>query len=60
MRAAETNHVVIADIRMPFLSRVLFVVKAAIAAVPAFIIPGIPGTPATEIFGGLGSNSALA
>ena len=50
---AETSKVVITDISMPFLSMVLFMVKAAIAAIPAFIIPGIPGLLAAAIFDGI-------
>lgn len=32
------NHVTITDIKMPFMSMVVFMVKAAIASIPAFII----------------------
>lgn len=32
------NSVTITDIKMPFLSMVIFMVKAAIASIPAFII----------------------
>lgn len=49
----ETNRVVITDVRMPFLSMVLFMVKAAIAAIPAFIILGVLGTLVVAIFGGI-------
>lgn len=34
----ESNHVTVVDIKMPFLSMVIFMVKWAIAAIPAFII----------------------
>ena len=43
----ESQKVVITDIKMPFLSMVFFMVKWALAAIPAFIIIGI-------IFGALG------
>lgn len=33
-----TNNVVVTDIRMPFWSIVIFMVKAAIASIPALII----------------------
>ena len=34
----NNNEVTIVDIKMPFMSMVTFMVKAAIAAIPAFII----------------------
>lgn len=35
----ETNNsITITDIKMPFMSMVIFMVKAAIASIPAFII----------------------
>jgi len=37
----NTNLVNIVDIKMPFLSMVVFMVKAAIASIPAFIILAI-------------------
>ena len=36
--AGYDNHVTVVDIRMPFLSMVVFMVKWAIAAIPALII----------------------
>jgi hypothetical protein len=53
MMNTEANQVVITDIRMPFLSMVLFMVKAAIAAIPAFMILGILGSLVVTIFGGI-------
>lgn len=53
MMNTETSQVVITDIRMPFLSMVLCMVKAAIAAIPAFIILGVLWTLVVAIFGGL-------
>jgi uncharacterized membrane protein YdjX (TVP38/TMEM64 family) len=46
----DTN-VTITDIKMPFLSMVIFMVKASIAAIPAFIILSLIGS---IIFGLLG------
>ena len=46
----DTN-VTITDIKMPFLSMVVFMVKAAIASIPAFIILSVIGS---IIFGLLG------
>jgi hypothetical protein len=55
----ETNtHVTIVDIKMPFWSLVVFMVKAAIAAIPAIIILTVLGAIVTTlfaaIFGGIG------
>lgn len=53
MNSNYENRIVIVDIKMPFISMVVFMVKAAIAAIPAFIILGVLGAVATVIFGGL-------
>lgn len=45
--------VVIIDINMEFLSMVIFMIKWAIAAIPAFIILGSLGLALTAFFGGL-------
>jgi hypothetical protein len=37
---------------MPFLSMVVFLVKAALASIPAFIILGIIGAIVAAVFGG--------
>lgn len=37
----SNNNVTITDIKMPFMSMVIFMVKAAIASIPAFIILSI-------------------
>ena len=55
----ETNtQVTIVDIKMPFWSLVVFMVKAAIAAIPAIIILTVLGAIVTTlfaaIFGGIG------
>jgi hypothetical protein len=34
----NNNQVTIVDIKMPFMSMVVFMIKAAIAAIPAFLI----------------------
>jgi len=49
------NQVVITDIRMPFGSMVVFMVKVAIAAIPAFIILTILGAIAVAVLGGIGA-----
>ena len=38
MENSSTNKVTIVDIKMPFMSMVVFMIKAAIAAIPAFLI----------------------
>ncbi len=58
MENNETNQVTIVDIKMPFLSMVVFMVKAAIASIPAFIILAIIGmifmTVLSGMMGGMG------
>ncbi len=49
------NEVVITDIKMPFWSMVVFMVKWAIAAIPAFIILAILGAVIVGFFGGAAS-----
>ncbi len=56
MENSSTNNVTIVDIKMPFMSMVVFMIKAAIAAIPAFlvlsfIITGI-SIMLSSIFGG--------
>ncbi len=46
------NEVVITDIKMPFWSMVVFMVKWAIAAIPAFIILAILGVVIAGLLGG--------
>ena len=43
MDNTNTTNVNIIDVKIPFMSMVEFMVKAAIAAIPAFIILGILG-----------------
>ncbi len=38
MENSSTNKVTIVDIKMPFMSMVVFMIKAAIAAIPAFLV----------------------
>ena len=49
----EKEEVVITDIKMPFFSMVIFMVKWVIASIPAFIILFILGTLATALLAGL-------
>ncbi|MHA7837913.1 MAG: hypothetical protein ACX98W_10680 [bacterium] len=48
------NRVVVTDIRMPFWSMVVFLVKLTIAAIPAYIILLAIGFMVFAILGGLG------
>ncbi len=43
MSEVTNSNVVITDIKLPFVSMVIFMVKWAIAAIPAFIILAIIG-----------------
>ncbi|OUR81496.1 hypothetical protein A9Q82_10165 [Cycloclasticus sp. 46_120_T64] len=47
------NQVSIVDIKMPFLSMVIFLVKLSIAAIPAFIIMSVVFTTLFAVFGGV-------
>jgi len=47
----HVNKVSIIDIKMPFLSMVVFLVKLSVAAIPAFIILSIVGSILFGIFG---------
>lgn len=51
MDIEKSNQVTIADIKMPFISMVAFMVKAAIAAIPAFIILFLIGAALFVFFG---------
>ena len=53
MENQNTNQVTIVDIKMPFWSMVVFMVKAAIAAIPAFIILSVIGAIMMAVFGGV-------
>jgi len=54
MDTENNNRVVIMDVKMPFISMVVFMVKAAIAAIPAIIILAILGTIIAAVIGGIG------
>jgi len=53
MGDTSDNQVTIVDVKMPFMSMVVFMVKWVIAAIPAFIILGIIFTVLFAIFGGI-------
>ncbi len=50
----ESNHVTVDDIKMPFLSMVIFMVKWSIAAIPALIILAVIGMVLFAVLGGMG------
>ncbi len=52
MNNSNANQVTIVDIKMPFMSMVVFMVKTAIAAIPAALILAIIGTVSSAILGG--------
>ena len=51
----DTTNVSIVDIKMPFMSMVVFMVKAAIAAIPAAIILAVLIAMTMGVIGGMGS-----
>jgi len=51
MDTQDSTKVSIIDIKMPFLSMVIFLVKLSIAAIPAFIIMSIVGSFLFAVFG---------
>ena len=53
MDSNNVNHVSIVDIRMPFSSMVVFMVKAALASIPAVIILAIILSILSWIFGAM-------
>ena len=54
MGTEATSQVVVTDIRMSFWSMVVFMIKWAIAAIPAFIILAVIGGIAAALLSGLG------
>ncbi|MCW9024957.1 MAG: hypothetical protein OQK73_09790 [Gammaproteobacteria bacterium] len=50
---SDEKNVVVVDIKMPFMSMVIFMVKWVIASIPAFIILSIIGTILMALFGGM-------
>ena len=53
MDADNMSNVNIVDIKMPFMSMVVFMVKAAIAAIPAFIILTVLWMILAGVIGGI-------
>lgn len=53
MENNEKKEVVVTDIKMPFMSMVIFMIKWAIASIPAIIILTIIFVVLSGIFGGL-------
>jgi hypothetical protein len=53
MEPADSDAIVITDVKMPFMSMVVFMVKWVIAAIPAFIILGILFTILAAVYGGI-------
>ena len=49
----NNSNVRVTDINMPFMSMVVFMIKWAIASIPAMIILGIAGAVITGIFGSI-------
>ena len=54
MEEKESNHVVVVDVKMPFLSMVVFMVKWTIAAIPALLILAILGSLFFGLIAGMG------
>lgn len=52
----EEQHVVVTDIRMPFISMVIFMVKWVIASIPAIIVLWLIGAVFALLFGGFMHN----
>ncbi len=52
----KTNEVTVVDIKMPFFSMMIFMIKWAFAAIPAFIIIGIIASVFFGIFGAAVAN----
>ena len=50
---SNENNVVVVDIKMPFLSMVIFMVKWVIASIPAFIILSIIAAIIMTLLGGM-------
>ena len=51
MNSENEKRVVVTDIRMPFLSMMIFMIKWVIASIPAFIILSILGGIVTAVLG---------
>ena len=59
MNTDDSTRVVVTDIRMPFWSMVVFMVKWAIAAIPALIILIIFWAVMMGLLGGMGSMTRM-
>jgi hypothetical protein len=59
MNTDDSSRVVVTDIRMPFWSMVVFMVKWAIAAIPALIILMIFWALIMGLVGGMGSMTRM-
>ena len=55
METESNQHVVVTDIRMSFWSMVVFMVKWAVAAIPAFIILAVLWGVVVWLVGGMGT-----
>jgi hypothetical protein len=55
MEEYSVKEVNIVDIKMPFWSMVIFMVKVTIASIPAMIILTILGALVTAVFGSIGN-----
>jgi len=53
MNEEEAQYVVVTDIRMSFLSMVVFMVKWVVASIPAFIVLSIIGSILMLLLGGM-------
>jgi hypothetical protein len=53
MDSNEGKQVIIVDVKMPFISMVVLMVKAAIASIPAFFILAFIGSIFFSVLGGL-------
>lgn len=53
MSVHNDSRMVVVDIKMPFMSMVIFMVKWAVAAIPAFIILSIIGAAVMAVFHGM-------
>lgn len=60
MDSNGSNPVNIVDIKMPFMSMVVFMIKAAIAAIPALIILSVFWAIIIGIFGGIFGGAMMA
>lgn len=56
MEINEKNEVVVTDIKMPFMSMVVFMIKWVIASIPAIIILSILFMIMAAVFGSIGTS----